>query len=78
MNMEIIKETRKKVCANECRNLAAWLTDRAKLIENGITDDQNTLAILDRYVGRIKARIDEAGWTVGFEEESHEAALKQK
>ena len=59
---DIVRDTRKEVCANECRNLAAWLIDRATSIDEGLTDDDNTMAILVRYVGRIKARIDSAGW----------------
>tara|TARA_R100001460_G_scaffold107421_2_gene156161 strand:+ start:589 stop:810 length:222 start_codon:yes stop_codon:yes gene_type:complete len=65
------KEARKTVCASECKVLATWLQGRAKLIEEGLTDDENTLAILGRYVGRIKADVDKAGWVAEIKELDH-------
>jgi len=76
--MTVIKEVRRKKCASECRNLASWLLDRANLIDREFTNDENTLAILDRHVGHMKARIDRAGWSIEVEETSHDATLKQK
>ena len=66
-----IKEARKTVCASECKVLAKWLEARAKLIEEGLTDDENTLAVLGRYVGRIKADVDKAGWVAEVEVLEH-------
>ena len=45
---DIVRDTRKEVCANECRNLAAWLIDPANSIDDGLADDDNTMAILVR------------------------------
>mgnify|MGYP003108785793 CR=1 FL=1 len=70
---DIVRTTRKETCAIECRNLASWLVDRANSIEEGLTDDENTMAILERYVGRIKARIDWAGWA-----KEHVSQVNQK
>jgi len=58
----VIKDARLAVCTKECRDLAAWLIDRAEMIERDITDEEITLSILGRYVGRVKARVDKAGW----------------
>ena len=66
-----IKEARKTVCVSECKVLAKWLEARAKLIEEGLTDDENTLAVLGRYVGRIKADVDKAGWVAEVKELEH-------
>tara|TARA_R110000737_G_C14448507_1_gene462754 strand:- start:470 stop:706 length:237 start_codon:yes stop_codon:yes gene_type:complete len=70
MNKGIRSNARRAQCAKECRGLAVWLQDRALAIEDDITDEENTLAILDRYVGRIKSRIDHAGWVAGTRNEN--------
>ena len=49
-------------CAKECRDLAAWLQERAEALDVHITNAENTLSILGRYVGRMRSRIETAGW----------------
>ena len=62
METSIAEEARLQECSKGCRDLASWLVDRADMMERDITDVEITLAILDRYVGRVKANVDKAGW----------------
>jgi hypothetical protein len=62
MGLDWAERHKRKQCAKECRDLASWLQDRAEALDDHITDAENTLSILKRYVGRMKSRIDNAGW----------------
>ncbi len=62
MNLGIVREARRKKCAAECRELANWLLDRANLLDKELTDDQNTLVLLTKHMGRMRASIDQCGW----------------
>jgi hypothetical protein len=65
MGLDQADRRKREQCAKECRDLAAWLQERAEAMEDHITDAENTLSILNRYVGRMKSRIDNAGWVGG-------------
>ena len=62
METTIAEDARLEECSKGCRDLASWLMDRASMMEKDITDVGVTLTILDRYVGRVKANVDKAGW----------------
>ena len=62
METTIAEDARLEECSKGCRDLASWLVDRASMMEKDITDVEVTLTILDRYVGRVKANVDKAGW----------------
>ena len=70
MNLEIVREARRKKCATECRGLANWLLDRANLLDRELTDDQNTLIALNKHIGRMRASIDQCGWAVNSNQTS--------
>ena len=78
MDPNIIREVRRKKCASECRNLASWLLDRANLIDRELTNDENTLAILGKHIGRMKARVDRAGWSAEMEELIHNTTFEER
>ncbi len=62
MGLDRAGRRKRKQCAKECRDLAAWLQDRAELLDDHITDAENTLSIFARHVGHMKSRIETAGW----------------
>ncbi len=70
MDINIVREVRRKKCASECRELANWLLDRANLLDRELTDDQNTLIALSKHIGRMRADIDQSGWATVAEQPS--------
>ena len=62
MNLDRADRRKLKQCAVEWRSLAAWLQERAEALDDHITNAENTLSILGRYVGRMRSRIETAGW----------------
>ena len=70
MDINVVREARRKKCATECRALANWLLDRANLLDRELTDDQNTLIALGKHIGRMRADIDQSGWATSVEHPS--------
>tara|TARA_R100000005_G_C4914147_1_gene150458 strand:+ start:110 stop:349 length:240 start_codon:yes stop_codon:yes gene_type:complete len=66
VDISLIREARKKQCVEECRHLATWLLDRANLMDQSITDTENTILALQKRVGQMNGRIDNAGWSATF------------